>query len=56
MAVDQSFKSYSLAAIYKDIMWTEDNLFQFLEAPKRFIPGTKMIFDGIQSSQDRKGL
>ncbi len=36
-------------------MWTEDNLFQFLHAPKKFIPGTKMIFDGIQSRQDRKG-
>ena len=55
VAVDSSFKSYSLAAIYKDIVWNEDNLFQFLHAPKKFIPGTKMIFDGIQSKQDRKG-
>ena len=55
MADDANFKAYSLAAIYKDIMWNEDHLFKFLEAPKKFIPGTKMIFDGIQSKQDRLG-
>ena len=56
MADDANFKSYSVAAIYKHIVWTEDNLFVFLKAPKIFIPGTKMIFDGIQSEKDRKGM
>lgn len=41
--------------LYKDILWTENNLFLFLNAPKKFIPGTKMIFPGIQSAQDKKG-
>ena len=41
--------------MYKDIVWTESNLFQFLHAPKKFIPGTKMVFAGLQSKQERKG-
>lgn len=55
MADDNAYQSYSPAVLYKDIVWTENNLFQFLHAPRKFIPGTKMIFPGIKSKKDRKG-
>lgn len=56
VADDSGYQSYSLAVQYKDIVWSESNLFQFLYAPRKFIPGTKMIFPGIKSEKDRKGM
>lgn len=55
VADDNNYQQYSLAVLYKDIVWNENNLFKFLHAPRKFIPGTKMLFQGIQSSKDRKG-
>ena len=55
VANDTAYQHYSPAVMYKDIVWDDNNLFQFLHAPRRFIPGTKMIFPGIKSKQDRKG-
>ena len=55
VANDINYTSYSLAAQYKDIVWTEDTLSLFLKAPRKFIPGTKMLFPGIRHRQDRKG-
>ncbi len=55
VADDNNFKSYSLAAEYKDIVWNEENLSQFLTNPRKFIPGTKMLFPGIRHKQDRRG-
>ena len=34
--------SYSAANISKGITWGEDTLFDYLENPKKYIPGTKM--------------
>lgn len=56
VANDESFQNYSVALQYKDIKWTESHLLQFLESPKGFIPGTKMIFSGLKSKQKRKGM
>ncbi len=36
--------------------WTYENLDQFLAAPKEFMPGTKMVFAGVKSEQDRADL
>lgn len=55
VADDNNYQKYSLAVLYKDIVWNEKNLFKFLRAPRKFIPGTKMFFPGIQSGGDRKG-
>ena len=56
VADDSNYQQYSLAVLYKDIVWNENNLFTFLHAPRKFIPGTKMVFPGIQSGKDRKGI
>ena len=40
----------------KDLTWTEDVLFKYLENPLTFMPGTKMAFAGLKDPQDRKDL
>lgn len=44
---------YSDANKNKDIVWTEENLFTYLEKPQAFIPGTIMTFPGLRNPQDR---
>jgi cytochrome c len=48
----EGFK-YSDANKNKDIVWTEENLFTYLEKPQAFIPGTIMTFPGLRNPQDR---
>ncbi|MBF0136863.1 MAG: hypothetical protein H7833_09695 [Magnetococcus sp. DMHC-1] len=38
------------------LVWDEQSLYLFLAAPKTFIPGTKMLFDGIPKAEYRVGL
>jgi cytochrome c len=40
----------------KGLVWTEEVLFKYLEAPLSFMPGTKMAFAGLKDEQDRKDL
>uniref|UniRef100_A0A8D8RUT9 Cytochrome c-2 n=1 Tax=Cacopsylla melanoneura TaxID=428564 RepID=A0A8D8RUT9_9HEMI len=48
--------TYTEANIKKGITWNKDTLFTYLENPKKFIPGTKMIFAGIKKPQERGDL
>eukprot|EP01039_Chlorochromonas_danica_P001519 gene1519-1655_t len=48
--------AYSPANINKGITWDETTLFDYLENPKKYIPGTKMIFAGIKNPAERKDL
>lgn len=48
--------SYTQANINKGITWGEDTLFQYLLNPKRYIPGTKMVFAGLKKESERKDL
>ncbi len=48
----EGFK-YSDANKGKDIVWTEENLFVYLENPQAFIPGTIMAYPGLRNPQDR---
>lgn len=45
--------SYSEANKSKGQTWTEDVLFEYLEDPKKYMPGTKMIFPGLKKASDR---
>ena len=40
----------------KGLVWSEENLFRYLENPAAFMPKTKMIFPGVKDDQDRKDL
>jgi cytochrome c len=45
--------SYSTANKSSGKIWNEDTIFTYLEAPQKFIPGTKMAFVGLKNPQDR---
>uniref|UniRef100_A0A915J4K7 Cytochrome c domain-containing protein n=1 Tax=Romanomermis culicivorax TaxID=13658 RepID=A0A915J4K7_ROMCU len=47
---------YTDANKSKGITWTKENLFVYLENPKKFIPGTKMIFAGLKKETERADL
>lgn len=33
-------------------VWTDENIAQYLAAPKKFVPGNKMSFTGLKDQQD----
>jgi cytochrome c len=35
------------------IVWSDETVSQYLEAPKTFIPGNKMAFPGLKKPEDR---
>jgi cytochrome c len=48
--------SYTDANVKKGITWTEETLDVYLTNPKKFIPGTKMVYAGLKKKKDRKNL
>lgn len=38
------------------LVWTEENLFKYLENPRAFMPNTKMAFAGLKDEQERKDV
>lgn len=47
---------YTDANRSKGITWTEQTLFEYLENPKKYIPGTKMAFAGLKKPQERADI
>lgn len=45
--------TYSAANKNSGITWTPEKLFQYLEAPQRVVPGTKMTYPGLSDPQKR---
>jgi cytochrome c len=48
--------SYTDANKSKGVVWTDATLFDYLENPKKYIPGTKMAFAGLKKAKDRNDL
>lgn len=48
--------SYTDANKNKGVTWGEDTLWIYLAAPKKYIPGTKMVFAGLKKPKERAGL
>lgn len=40
----------------KAVVWNEKTLHDYLERPKKFIPGTKMAFLGLKKAEDRSDI
>jgi len=45
--------SYSAGMKGKGVVWGPDTLDQFLTAPMKYVPGTRMAFPGLSNPQDR---
>ncbi len=39
-----------------NIIWSDKHLFAYLENPKKYIPGTKMMFAGLKTPNERADL
>lgn len=48
--------TYTDANKAKGITWNKDTLFEYLENPKKYIPGTKMVFAGLKKPNERADL
>ncbi len=53
-----SVESYKYSKAFKksDIVWDEETISGFLEAPRKYIPKTKMSFSGLRKAEDRENL
>ena len=40
----------------KGITWSAETLDEYLKKPRKFIPGTKMVFAGLRKKKDRSDL
>lgn len=38
------------------LVWTEENLDVYLEDPREYIPGTRMVFAGLRDEEDRQDV
>jgi cytochrome c len=48
--------SYSSGMKTSNITWTEETLDQYVENPRKIVPGTKMAFPGIKKKEEREDL
>ena len=48
--------SYSAAMKRSEIVWTSDQLMAYLKAPRRYVPGVKMMFPGLADNKDREDV
>merc|ERR1711912_191420 len=48
--------TYSEANKSSGIVWSEKHLFEYLINPKKYIPGTKMVFAGLKKPKERADL
>ncbi|KAJ8709015.1 hypothetical protein PYW07_008841 [Mythimna separata] len=48
--------SYSDANKNKGVVWNEETLFEYLENPKKYMPGTKMVFAGVKKAGERADI
>ncbi|KAI6178004.1 Cytochrome c domain-containing protein [Aphelenchoides besseyi] len=47
---------YSSANKNKGVVWSRETLFDYLKDPKKYIPGTKMVFAGLKKESERADL
>jgi len=47
---------YTDANKKKAVIWERQTIFKYLENPKKYIPGTKMVFAGLKKKDERADL
>ena len=52
----EGFKKYSKAMMESGVVWNEETLDAYLEAPKKYIKGTRMAFAGLRKEKDRANV
>lgn len=45
-----------LGFFFLGIIWNEETLNEYLKNPKKYIPGTKMVFTGLKKKREREDL
>ena len=53
---DYSYSDANKSVGDKGIVWSEDELFKYLENPLAYMPKTKMAFAGLKDEQDRRDV
>ena len=48
--------AYSKAMIEAAIVWDEETISAYVENPRSYIPGNKMVFIGLRKQEDRDNL
>ncbi|MEM7781066.1 MAG: cytochrome c family protein [Pseudomonadota bacterium] len=48
--------NYSDANANSGLTWTPEIMFDYLEAPREYMPGTRMAYPGLKDPQDRADL
>ncbi|KAL0280275.1 UNVERIFIED_CONTAM: hypothetical protein PYX00_001616 [Menopon gallinae] len=48
--------SYTDANKKRGITWNEQTLDEYLQDPKKYIPGTKMVFAGLKKKEERDDI
>ena len=50
------YKKYSKAMKSSGIIWNEETLNGYLEKPKAYVKGTRMVFAGLRKEEDRANV
>ena len=48
--------NYSDANANSGLTWTPEIMFEYLESPREYLPGTRMVYPGLKDAQDRADL
>ncbi|HEY0942327.1 MAG TPA: cytochrome c family protein [Steroidobacter sp.] len=50
------YKAYSAALKKSGVVWNDENLDKWLQRPSGMVPGTTMVFAGVQAPADRAAI